>query len=414
MPMMRPHAEVTGTVAARPTIRQTPAAGSSDPFAAPMRCRRRRGAAALVEMAAQQERVEQAERGQQDQRPEAERDERGDQHRATGRGLLDREAREELRPLREAPPRDDRAHGRRGGHAGRPVAPAEHEGDRGSTGERREDHCDEPGSARQPIPDPARVVVDDSQADDGRGTGDDGHAECPLAERLLQLGLADAHRVGREVDRGQIRRCRDGDPAEGDRGRVEPARDEIALGVADGHAPRGDSADHGAESEGREDRRAGEEDLDPPLLARGRRSRAQGICGAAEDDADAADEERNRERRGDRPEGHRVGRPADDEHEDQPDVVGLPDRAHRVMRVLAQLPVAFTAAAQQLPEAGAEIGAAQDRVGSQSDEHEDDGSFSEAHALHPRRPAPRSAPADPRVRARGVAAASATATASPA
>ena len=206
MPMMRPHPDVTGTVAARPTIRQTPAAGSSRPVRGADAVPPAAPARPLVETAAQQQRVEQAERRQQDQRPEAERDERRDQHRATGRGLLDREAREELRPLREAPPRDDRGDGRRGGHACRPVAPAEHEGDRDSTGERREDHGDEPGAARQPVPDPARVVVDDGQAGDGSGTGDDGHAECPLPERLLQLGLADAHRVGREVDRRQVRR----------------------------------------------------------------------------------------------------------------------------------------------------------------------------------------------------------------
>ena len=84
-----------------------------------------------------------------------------------------------------------------------------------------------------------------------------------------------------------------------------------------------------------------------------------------------ADEERDGERRGDRAEGDRVGRPADDEHEDQPDVVGLPDRAHRVVGVLAQRPVALAAAAEQLPEAGAEVGAAEHRVGGQAEADQD-------------------------------------------
>ena len=49
------------------------------------------------------------------------------------------------------------------------------------------------------------------------------------------------------------------------------------------------------------------------------------------------------ERRHDRGEGGRVAGPADDEHEDQPDVVRLPDRPHRVVGVVARLAVAVVA-----------------------------------------------------------------------
>ena len=83
------------------------------------------------------------------------------------------------------------------------------------------------------------------------------------------------------------------------------------------------------------------------------------------------------ERRGDRAERRRVGRPADDEHEDQPDVVGLPDRPHRVVRMLAQRTVALAPTAEQLPEARPEVRAGEHRVRRQADQHQDDGSLSQ-------------------------------------
>ena len=58
-------------------------------------------------------------------------------------------------------------------------------------------------------------------------------------------------------------------------------------------------------------------------------------------------------------------------------MVGLPDRAHGVVGVLAQRAVALAAAAEQLPEAGAEVGAGEHGVGREPDEHEDDGSLSQ-------------------------------------
>ena len=228
-----------------------------------------------------------------------------------------------------------------------------------------------------------RIAVDDGQACERSGAGDDGHDEGAPAERQLELGPADANGVGREVDGRQVCRRRHRDRAEDERRRVEPARDEVALGVADRDAARRDAADRRAEREGREDRGAGEEDLDPALLACAPCARAQGVGRAAQDDADPRDEERDGERRGDRAEGRRIGRPADHEHEDQPDVVGLPDGAHGVVGVLAQRLVALAAAAQQLPEARAEVGAAQHCVRGQSDEHQDDRELGESHRVPP-------------------------------
>ena len=83
----------------------------------------------------------------------------------------------------------------------------------------------------------------------------------------------------------------------------------------------------------------------------------QRVGGAAQDDPDAGDEQRDRECRGDRPERARVGGPEDGQHEDQPDVIGLPDRRHRMVGVLADALPVLAAPGEELPEAGTEVGA---------------------------------------------------------
>ena len=62
----------------------------------------------------------------------------------------------------------------------------------------------------------------------------------------------------------------------------------------------------------------------------------------------------------------RVRGPAHDEHEDQPHVVGLPDRAHRVVGEVAHRR-RRAGPGQQVPEARAEVGAAQHHVGGEAD-----------------------------------------------
>ena len=64
---------------------------------------------------------------------------------------------------------------------------------------------------------------------------------------------------------------------------------------------------------------------------------------AAQHDAERGQAERDEERREDRLERRREPRPEDDEHEDQPDVVGLPDRADRPVDQLARAPAALAA-----------------------------------------------------------------------
>ena len=178
-------------------------------------------------------------------------------------------------------------------------------------------------------------------------------AELPLERRFAQPGG-----VGAEEDGGEVGGGRDGEDADQDRGRVEPARERVAGGVPDRDAARGDPADRGAERERGQDRGDREDGVDRAQLARRRRAGAQRVGGAAEDDPDRGDEERDRERRGDRAERDRVGGPDDGQHEDEPDVVRLPDRPHRVVRVVADRVGVGAFPAVQLPEAGAEVGPA--------------------------------------------------------
>ena len=63
--------------------------------------------------------------------------------------------------------------------------------------------------------------------------------------------------------------------------------------------------------------------------------------------------------------------PEHDEDEDQPDVVRLPDRADRVVDELPRSRAALGPAGDEIPEPGAEVGAAEQRVGDHADEQDD-------------------------------------------
>src|SRR5207248_7626344 len=67
-------------------------------------------------------------------------------------------------------------------------------------------------------------------------------------------------------------------------------------------------------------------------------------------------------RRGDRAEDDRVGRPDDRQDEHEPDVVRLPDRRHRLVRVVTNAPAALAPPGRQLPDARAVVGAGEHRV----------------------------------------------------
>jgi hypothetical protein len=343
-----------------------------------VRQRRRRGrvralvSALHVEAAAQQQAVQDRERWDQQHRADRGRDHERDERRAARRGLVDREARQHVGSLSEHPADEHGCHGRRGRRAGRAVAAHPDEHHRRPTRERRDDDRAEAPAAGQPVPDRPRVIADDEQPRHRDRARRDAHPERAHAERLCQRPLAEPHRVGRQVHRGQVRGDGHGKHAHEERRPVHPARERVALRVADRHAARGDAADRGAEGERDDDRREREHQVDRAQLAPGPRPDAQSVGGAAQDDPDRRDEERHRERRHDRGERRRVARPADDEHEDQPDVIRLPDRPHGVVRVVAHgLPALVARAGQQRPEPCAEVGAAEHAVRRQAGDDQD-------------------------------------------
>jgi hypothetical protein len=122
-----------------------------------------------------------------------------------------------------------------------------------------------------------------------------------------------------------------------------------------------------------------EESENSRSTARRSRADAHRVGAAAQDDSDPGDEERDRERRGDRAERGRVSRPHDGEHEDQPDVVGLPDGRHARVGVIADLLRTLAASSGELPEAGAEIGARKHGIERKPGEREDQRQCIEVH-----------------------------------
>src|SRR5207247_726271 len=83
-------------------------------------------------------------------------------------------------------------------------------------------------------------------------------AECAAAEVRLELQATIVCGVGGEVDRGQVGAAWDREDTDEDRGRVQPAREEVAGGVAHWDAVGRDAADRGAECKRGHDRGQGE------------------------------------------------------------------------------------------------------------------------------------------------------------
>ena len=104
---------------------------------------------------------------------------------------------------------------------------------------------------------------------------------------------------------------------------------------------------------------------------------------AAKHDSDQGDGEWQVERHAQNPECRRKSGEQADDHEDQPHVVGLPHRGHRVVRVLADARRVATAPRGELPRAGAEVGAREDGVQRQPDEREDQRQLVQVHLQAP-------------------------------
>src|SRR3954451_21719798 len=116
-------------------------------------------------------------------------------------------------------------------------------------------------------------------------------AERPNTETPLELRIAAPARIGAQVYRREIRAGGDREQSDEYRGRVEPAREQVAGGIPHRHAAGSDPTHRGAERERSEQRRDSEQRVDRALLAARGRARAEGVGGPPEDDPHRGDEE---------------------------------------------------------------------------------------------------------------------------
>jgi hypothetical protein len=131
---------------------------------------------------------------------------------------------------------------------------------------------------------------------------------------------------------------------------------------ADQYLAGRDGADHGAHEERGQHRGAGEGRAEGALQAGRADLLPEGEAGAAQHDPEQS--EPQRQRAGGHHCGERVreGGPEHHQREDQPDVVGLPDRGDRLVDQPPRRAPAPVAAGQQVPQAAAEVGPTQHRV----------------------------------------------------
>ena len=121
---------------------------------------------------------------------------------------------------------------------------------------------------------------------------------------------------------------------------------------ARGHATGGDGAGDGAHAVGDEERREGEGGTEVAAVAGAEDGLAEREARSAQDDAEGGDGERDEKGQGDRRVGFGEARPQHDEDEDQPDVVGLPNRADRVVVEFSGTGSASRSTGDEVPEAG--------------------------------------------------------------
>ena len=124
---------------------------------------------------------------------------------------------------------------------------------------------------------------------------------------------------------------------------------------------------------GHQHRRDGERRAEVAPVPGAEHRLAEREAGSSQHDAEGGEGQRDEQRQGDRGVGLREAGPQHDEHEDQPDVVGLPHRGDRVVDDLAGSFAALGPAGDEVPEAGTEVGAAEDRVHRDRDEQHDGG-----------------------------------------
>src|SRR5262249_30312458 len=223
----------------------------------------------------------------------------------------------------------------------------------------------------QTVEDIARVVVEHEEAREGHDSRSDGSADGALLEILHHLVVGESTSVPDEVYRGEVRAHRDREDPPEERGGVDPAAPDIAARSTGWDAAGRDRARDTAHEERNEERRHRERSSEVSLTRGARDFFAEREARAAQHDAECRERQRDEQRERDRLECFGEPGPQDDEDKDQPDVVRFPDRADGVVHDGAGLGAAFGVAGEEVPEPGAEVGAAEERV-SRDAEHEDD------------------------------------------
>ena len=197
---------------------------------------------------------------------------------------------------------------------------------------------------------------------------------APTARRRKYSAMAGsplAAGVPHEVDGGEVGDDDDGEDAAEHRRRVDPAVPGIAGDTAGGHTTGGDGAGDGAHAVRDEDGGEGEGGAEVAAVTGAEHGLAEGEARAAQHDAEGGEGERDEQGQRDRGVGLGEAGPQHDEDEDQPDVVGLPHRSDGVVDHLPRARPALGAAGDEVPEAGAEVGAAEHGVGRDGEEQHD-------------------------------------------
>ena len=253
------------------------------------------------------------------------------------------------------------------------VASADRPG-RGRRGDGGDDQEGQAPPGEQPVEEVPGIEAEHDQTDrrhdDQRASGQDGTAP----EVGLQVGRAVPAGVGDQEHRGQEGGGGHGQRAEQHRGRVEPRGDRVTSAVAHRDPTGRDAAEGRGEEERREDR-GDPEDRGVAAAADPLPGRfAQREPGAAQHQPEPGEDHGDPRGRCDRLEHLREPGPGQDDHEDEPDVVGLPDRRHRVVDQRSGPGAAVRAAGGQVPEAGAVVHPAAAGVrGDRQDQHQGHG-----------------------------------------
>ena len=253
------------------------------------------------------------------------------------------------------------------------------EQDKGSrSAERRDDH-NRQRSRREAVEDVAGVGAEHEDADERHDAGDHGRADGTAPEVLLHLRVVEALGVPREVDRREICDHDDREDAAQDGGGVDPAVPRVA-GLPAGRDPaRGDRARDRTHAVRHEHRRRRERGAEVPSVPGREHGLAEREARAADHDPERCDRQRHEECQRDGGERLGEGGPQHDEAEDQPDVVGLPDGSDGVVDEGSRTGPPIRASGGQVPEARAEVRAAEERVRDDPEEEHHGAGVGPAH-----------------------------------